>query len=75
MLAIDGINDDKADVEEFVKSTLSHESSGSWLLIINNAGSPDLFKDRTDLTGHLPFSRQDSLLFTSRNHGYKLIRA
>ncbi|KAL1993077.1 hypothetical protein VTN49DRAFT_3834 [Thermomyces lanuginosus] len=67
LLGIDSIDDDKADVEELVKTALSRETAGSWLLIIDNADSPDLFEGRTNLSRHLPFSRKGSLLFTSRN--------
>ncbi|KAL1989929.1 hypothetical protein VTN49DRAFT_7126 [Thermomyces lanuginosus] len=57
----------KTDVEELVKSALSHESAGSWLLIVDNADSPDLFYGDSNLADYLPFSRHGSLLFTSRN--------
>ncbi|KAL1978249.1 hypothetical protein VTN31DRAFT_1108 [Thermomyces dupontii] len=67
LLEINGINDDKADVEEFVKQALSHESAGSWLMIVDNADSSALFDGSTNLGRHLPFSRRGSLLFTSRN--------
>lgn len=67
LLGIDGINDDKADVEELVKKTLSHESMGSWLLIVDNADSHDLLSGNNNLVAHLLFNRQGSPLFTSRN--------
>ncbi|KAL1992613.1 hypothetical protein VTN49DRAFT_4645 [Thermomyces lanuginosus] len=67
LLGIDGISDDDADVGELVKETLSRESVGSWLLVIDNADSLDLFDGSTNLARYLPFSRQGSLLFTSRN--------
>ncbi|KAL1993504.1 hypothetical protein VTN49DRAFT_3453 [Thermomyces lanuginosus] len=67
LLEIRGINDDKAEVEELVKTTLSNESAGSWLLIVDNADSQDLLGGRNGLARHLPASRQGSLLFTSRN--------
>lgn len=67
LLEIGGINDDKADVEELVKRTLSRESSGSWLLIVDSADSPNLFNGSTNLAEYLPVSCQGSILFTSRN--------
>ncbi|KAL1997361.1 hypothetical protein VTN49DRAFT_3963 [Thermomyces lanuginosus] len=67
LLGIAGINDEKADVEGLVKSALSHESAGSWLMIVDSADNPGLFKGSTSLARHLPFSRQGSILFTSRN--------
>ena len=41
-LDIAGINEGKADVRSLVKTTLSHESAGSWLLIVENADDVDL---------------------------------
>ncbi|KAL1994652.1 hypothetical protein VTN49DRAFT_2122 [Thermomyces lanuginosus] len=67
LLEVPGINDDEADVEELVKSALSDESAGSWLLIVDNADNSDLFSGDTNLARYLPSSRQGSLLFTSRN--------
>ncbi|KAL1976589.1 hypothetical protein VTN31DRAFT_2871 [Thermomyces dupontii] len=58
LLEINGINDDKADVEELVKQALSHESAGSWLMIVDNADNSALFDGSTNLGRHLPFSRQ-----------------
>lgn len=37
-------------------------------MIVDNAENPDLFYGSTNLAGHLPFSQQGSLIFTSRNH-------
>ncbi|KAL1994852.1 hypothetical protein VTN49DRAFT_1039 [Thermomyces lanuginosus] len=68
LLEIDEINDDKAGMEEIVKTALNHESTGRWLMIVDNAENPDLFYGSTNLAGHLPFSQQGSLIFTSRNH-------
>lgn len=67
MFEIDGINGDNVDVEGLVKRTLSRESAGNWLTIVDNADSPDLFSGSTNLTRHFPFSWQGLLLFTSRN--------
>ncbi|KAI6080516.1 hypothetical protein F4821DRAFT_55383 [Hypoxylon rubiginosum] len=66
-LGVKGIEDDKADVKMLVKVALSHESAGSWLMIVDNADDLKLFADAT-LSDHLPFSRNGSILFTTRNH-------
>ena len=77
-LRIAGINDDKADVKSLVKVSLSLESTGSWLLIVDNADDLDMLYDRGNedngsadslaLADYLPFSRKGSILFTTRNH-------
>lgn len=36
-------------------------------MIVDNADSSDFFDGTSNLASHLPFSRQGSLLFTSRN--------
>ncbi|KAK8031851.1 kinesin light [Apiospora arundinis] len=47
-LGIQGIDDDKANTKALVKTALSKESAGSWLMIIDNADDPDLFFDKRD---------------------------
>ncbi|KAK7991512.1 hypothetical protein PG988_000306 [Apiospora saccharicola] len=66
-LGVKGIEDDKADVRALVKAALSRDETGPWLLIIDNADDTALFTDGQLLT-YLPFSRQGSILFTTRNH-------
>ncbi|KAL1994732.1 hypothetical protein VTN49DRAFT_919 [Thermomyces lanuginosus] len=66
LLKIRGIDEEDADVKTLVKSALSDESAGSWLLIIDNADDPDLFED-LGLDEYLPFSLKGSILFTTRN--------
>ncbi|KAI1382616.1 uncharacterized protein F4822DRAFT_100890 [Hypoxylon trugodes] len=66
-LGVKGIEDDKADVKMLVRVALSHESAGSWLLVIDNADDLKLFADAT-LSDYLPFNRNGSILFTTRNH-------
>jgi tetratricopeptide (TPR) repeat protein len=76
-LEIPGINEDKADVKLLVKTFLSRESVGKWLLIIDNADDMEMLYGRTNendetnsfpaLADYLPFSRQGSILFTTRN--------
>ncbi|KAI1746361.1 hypothetical protein F4680DRAFT_401207 [Xylaria scruposa] len=64
-LGIEGIDHDKADVKLLVKHSLS-QSVGSWLLIIDNADDEDMLFTGAKLTDHLPFSRNGSILFTTR---------
>jgi hypothetical protein len=69
-LKVKGINEE-ADIKMLVKMALSHESTGSWLLIIDNADDIELLFGNTDtipLSAYLPFSRKGSILFTTRNH-------
>ncbi|KAL1972818.1 hypothetical protein VTN31DRAFT_6360 [Thermomyces dupontii] len=66
LLKVGGIDEEDADVKTLVKSALSDESIGSWLLIIDNADDPDLFEDM-GLGEYLPFSLKGSILFTTRN--------
>jgi len=67
---VKGIEDDKADVKLLVKTALSHESSGSWLLIIDNADDVELLFDggALNLSEYLPFSLSGSILVTTRTH-------
>ncbi|KAF7136892.1 hypothetical protein CNMCM5793_006507 [Aspergillus hiratsukae] len=65
-IGVNGIDEDKADVKTLVKEALSRESSGHWLLIIDNADDPHLFFGGMALSDCLPFSRKGSVLFTTR---------
>ncbi|GFF48135.1 hypothetical protein IFM46972_08475 [Aspergillus udagawae] len=65
-LGIKGIEEDKADVKTLVKEALSRESSGHWLLIIDNADDPGLLFSGMALSDCLPFSRKGSVLFTTQ---------
>ncbi|KAF4239078.1 hypothetical protein CNMCM6457_009122 [Aspergillus fumigatiaffinis] len=67
-LGVGGIDADTADVKSFVGEALSRETSGHWLLIIDNADDPDLLFNDLALSGCLPFSRKGSVLITTRNH-------
>ncbi|KAI0159859.1 hypothetical protein GGR52DRAFT_582588 [Hypoxylon sp. FL1284] len=66
-LGVKGMEDDKADVKVLVRAALGHESAGSWLMIVDNADDLKLFADAT-LSDYLPFNRNGSILFTTRNH-------
>lgn len=67
-LGIKGIDEDKADVKTLVREALGRESSGHWLLIVDNADDPDLLFGDTALSDCLPFSLKGSILFTTRRH-------
>ncbi|KAK2597338.1 hypothetical protein QQS21_006034 [Conoideocrella luteorostrata] len=67
-MKIGGIDEDQANVKRLVKTALSDGSSGSWLLIIDNADDVTLLFGANRLSDYLPFSRQGSILFTTRNH-------
>ncbi|OAQ69057.1 kinesin light [Pochonia chlamydosporia 170] len=67
-MKIAGIDEDKADVKQLVKTALSDDSSGSWLLVVDNADDITLLFGVTRLSDYLPFSRNGSILFTTRNH-------
>ncbi|KAK4116060.1 hypothetical protein N656DRAFT_786545 [Canariomyces notabilis] len=67
-LKVPGTDEEKADVKALVKAALSRESTGSWLLIIDNSDDRELLFGATALADYLPFSRKGSILFTTRNH-------
>ncbi|KAL6871672.1 purine and uridine phosphorylase [Trichoderma longibrachiatum] len=67
-LKVTNADDNGAGVKELVKAALSDESSGSWLLIVDNADDVALLLGAAGLSAHLPFSRRGSILFTTRNH-------
>ncbi|KAK0717692.1 hypothetical protein B0T26DRAFT_854799, partial [Lasiosphaeria miniovina] len=69
-LGIRGIDDDDADSKSLVKRALG-ESSDSWLLIVDNADDIELVfgsRESPGFTKYLPFSRNGSILLTTRNH-------
>uniref|UniRef100_A0ACC2JMA8 Uncharacterized protein n=1 Tax=Lasiodiplodia mahajangana TaxID=1108764 RepID=A0ACC2JMA8_9PEZI len=68
LLNIPGIYDGKEDVKMSVKTGLEHSRTGSWLLIIDNADDLDMLFQDAKLANYLPFSRQGSILFTTRYH-------
>ena len=43
LLEIPGITDEKADVKVLVKQHLSRESTGKWLLVVDNADDIDIW--------------------------------
>jgi tetratricopeptide (TPR) repeat protein len=72
-LQIPGLEDDKADVRRLVKIRLSQESTGKWLMIVDNADNFEIFyhnnKDSGSgaLSESLPFSTLGAILFTTRD--------
>ncbi|KAJ4171748.1 hypothetical protein NW754_000325 [Fusarium falciforme] len=68
LLGVTGIDDDNVDVKTLVKAALSREAAGQWLLIIDNADDAELLFGPTSLNESLPFSRNGSILFTTRTH-------
>jgi hypothetical protein len=67
-LKVDGINENTADVKVLVKNALSRESTGDWLLIVDNADDAEVLFGNAMLSDFLPFSQKGSILFTTRNH-------
>ncbi|KID73289.1 Kinesin light chain 1 [Metarhizium brunneum] len=67
-MKIKGINEENADIKRLVKTALSDDSIGSWLLVVDNADDITLLFGVTRLSDYLPFSRKGSILFTTRNH-------
>lgn len=66
-LNLDEIDKNKADVKVLVRDALSRESSGNWLLIVDNADDPEVLFGNAMLSDFLPFSLKGSILFTTRN--------
>jgi tetratricopeptide (TPR) repeat protein len=74
-LKIPGLENDAADVKTLVKTRLSQESIGQWLMIVDNADHFEMFyhNDNKDsgsaiLSEYLPFSTLGAILFTTRDH-------
>jgi len=81
-LQIRGIEDDKANVKALVKTALSRDDAGRWLLIVDNIddevllfpGARAAASESSNLLAtpfleqYFPFSRNGSILFTTRNH-------
>jgi pentatricopeptide repeat protein len=72
-LKIPGLEDDKADVKKLVKTRLSQESTGKWLMIMDNADNFEIFYHNNKDSGYgalseyLPFSPLGTILFTTRD--------
>ena len=73
-LQIPGLEEKKEDVIKLVQDTLSQESAGQWLLILDNADDVDMWLNDVDigtrstrLIDHLPRSNKGSIVFTTRS--------
>ena len=71
-MQIHGITEESADVKQLVKTRLSQESLGQWLLILDNADDVDVLfkKGHSDnkslaLIDYLPSSHYGSIVFTT----------
>ncbi|KAF7510532.1 hypothetical protein GJ744_006378 [Endocarpon pusillum] len=62
-----GIEDKKLDVKILVRQRLSHESTGPWLMIIDNADDEAIWGTDSILTECLPESPTGAILVTTRN--------
>ncbi|KAI0552385.1 purine and uridine phosphorylase [Xylaria curta] len=70
-LNMQGIDESQADLKASVKTALSADNIGWWLMIIDNADDPDLLFSQNygpPMRHFLPFSHKGSILFTTRNH-------
>jgi hypothetical protein len=77
--SIPGLKDNKADVKRMVKTRLSQDSVGKWLMIVDNADDFEMFyNDNEDnrsgaLSEYLPFSTLGAILFTTQDREAALI--
>lgn len=70
-LALPGVDNDKFDIKTLIKSALSQDDMGSWLLVVDNADNANLVAGESDgpsLADYMPSSPKGSVLFTTRNH-------
>jgi hypothetical protein len=73
LLGIPGIADDNSDVKQLVWTRLSDETSGDWLMIVDNVDDIGLLLGRLEsgatsnrLADFLPRSRRGRIIFTTR---------
>jgi hypothetical protein len=73
-LQISGLEDEKADVKRLVQTRLSQESTGKWLMIMDNADDFEIFYHNDNdgsrssaLSKYLPFSTLGAIIFTTRD--------
>lgn len=60
-------DDENVNIRQLVKDALSQETSGPWLMIIDNADDLSLLYGEANLFDYLPFNRKGSILVTTRN--------
>jgi NB-ARC domain len=70
-LHISNTSEDKEDVKQLVKETLSQEAAGQWLLVLDNLDDIDVVfgsrdKGLTGIISYLPASTKGSIIFTTR---------
>jgi tetratricopeptide (TPR) repeat protein len=82
LLNIPGISDENVNILQLVKTKLSKEESGEWLIIVDNADDDDVLFQKLEsetkticLIDYLPHSRQGSIMFTTRNRQAALRQA
>lgn len=71
-LQIPGIKNERADVKRLAQKWLGQETSGKWLIILDNADDEGLFFGGVEnaslkLADYLPYSQNGSILITSRS--------
>jgi tetratricopeptide (TPR) repeat protein len=73
-LCIPGIADDNADIKQLVQKALSSDSTGHWLMIVDNADDPGVLMGgaggnlgSAQLRDYLPYSNRGKVLFTTRS--------
>ena len=71
-LEIPGINEKEADVKQLVRDELSRDTSGRWLMVVDNADDIKLFSKSAgdcalSLDDYLPQNNRSTILFTTRN--------
>lgn len=69
-LQIPNVGNETKDIQNIVQHRLSQESSGRWLLVLDNADEISFWADKTKgtTTSNLPNSKHGSILFTTRSH-------
>lgn len=74
-LKIPGLENDKADVKQLVKTRLCQDITGKWLMIVDGANDYKIFYSGNDdngfsaLSKYLPSSPLGAILFTTRDRG------
>jgi tetratricopeptide (TPR) repeat protein len=69
-LRLPGLANPDADINKLVKEALSADSSGRWLIIVDNADDPAVLlglPKSPRLLDYLPHSQQGAVLFTTRS--------
>ena len=76
LLRIPGYEDPKEDIKQKVKQTLSTESVGQWLFIVDNADDLNMLSaskpGATSLSNNFPESTLGSIVYTTRTHDVAL---